>query len=150
MARFVFSLESVLKYRRSRRDLCRQLLARVLADDGALAEREAELSSRRESQLDEIRAVDRGAPLDIDRSIAHRAHAGMLQAELRLLARQRELLAGQIALCRQALVEADRAVKALEKIRDRRATEHFAEQERRANREMEDAWMALNAGEFAR
>lgn len=150
MSRFAFPLDSVLKYRRSRRDLCRQLMARVLADDRELAAREAMLLDQRGAQLDEIRALDRGERIDIDGSIARRFHAVRLHGELRVLAQNRQVLAGQLELCRRALVEADRDVKALEKLRDRREAEHRAAHERRSNREMEDAWMALHAGEFAK
>ena len=38
MPRFVFQFESLLKYRRNQRDLCQQLLAKVLADKAADAE----------------------------------------------------------------------------------------------------------------
>lgn len=150
MPRFAFPLDSVLEYRRSRRDMCRQLMARVLADDRELAARERQLLEQRGAQLDEIRALDRGERVDIDRSMARRFHAARLHGELRALARNRQVLAGQLELCRKALVEADRDVKALEKLRARREAEHRAEHERRTNREMEEAWMALHAEEFAR
>ncbi|MEX0703448.1 MAG: hypothetical protein WD069_15235 [Planctomycetales bacterium] len=150
MKRFVFPLEAVLRYRRSRRGLCRQFLARILADDRALAEREAELAADRRAQLEEIRALDRHIRIDVDRSMARRFHAAQLQGERRGTARNRQLLAQQIAACRRALVEADRDVKALEMLRGRREAEHRVDHERRAAREMEEAWMALHAGEFTR
>lgn len=118
------------------------MLASLLADEWTLRNRHRELQRRREEQFEEIRRLRQSGGVDIDRSASRQFYAGQLNAEMRLVDRNRETLAGQLDLCRQALVEADRAVEILEKLKEKQQAEHRYEQERRAAREMEDVWLA--------
>lgn len=143
MPRFRFQLEPLLRCRRSRRDLCRQVLAQVLADDRALAERQTGLERARAELLDELRRLGEEGEVDVDRSVSRRDFAGQLVAEARLLQHRRSLLAGQLELCRQALVKADQEVKALEKLEGRQRAEFEYQTERRDQRTLEEAWSAV-------
>ena len=56
-------------------------------------------------------------------------------------------LAGQIVLCRQALVRADQAVKSLEKLAGKQQAEFIYHEERGETRALEETWQAIHAGE---
>lgn len=142
MPAFVFKFESVLRVRRHRRDQCRRMLADLLADDDKLAAERAHLEQTRTEQLDELRELGRRGEVDIDRSASRQYYIGRLLGEMRLVDRKRETLAGQLKLCRQALVKADQEVKMLEKLREKHEHEFRAAHERHSARELEDTWLA--------
>jgi flagellar export protein FliJ len=137
----------LLKYRRHQRDVCRQVLGKVLARDGELAALQEELQRERAGQLDELRHLSEAGTVAVDRSASRRYHAGRLSVEIRQVEFSREQLAQQLALCREALVKADQAVKALEKLEETRREEFLAERERRDGREREEVWLAGRATE---
>lgn len=147
MRKFVFTLAGLLKYRVHQRDLCRQLLAEVLADDAALEQQQHETDRARDEQLREMQGLLQSGRVDIDRSAARRYHAGQLTIDLRLLEQRRRLVAQQIARCRQALVMADQRVKALEKLREQQLAEFLQERERAESREREENWLAVHGVE---
>jgi len=147
---FAFKFEPVLKLRRYRRDLCRQLLAQILDDDARLVDSRRRLEDFRLRQLDELRDLGRAGAVNVDQSAARRYHSAQLAAEVRLVDHRRTIVAQQLDLCRQALVRADQEVKALEKIEERQRGEFVYEAERQAARELEDAWSAARAVEASR
>ena len=150
MKTFAFKFEPVLKLRRYRRDVCRQLLAQVLADDAQLVSQRQRLEFARERQLDELRALSEGGVVDISGAAARRYHSGQLAGEIRAVEYRREVVAQQIALCRQALVRADQDVKALEKIGEKQRREYEDEQDRLGARELEDVWSSARSAEIRR
>ncbi len=150
MQKFLFQLESLLKYRRNQRDLCRQLLGNVLADDHKLATQKQTLLESRNDLLDELRNFSQTGGVDVWRSASRRYHAGQLLGDVRVVERNQELVREQLQLCRQVLTKADQEVKVLEKLRERRRAEFLYEQERRTTFEVEDAWLATNAKEFTK
>jgi flagellar protein FliJ len=150
VSRFTFEYDPLLRLRRHRRDLVRQVLAGVLAD---LAREEAThhgLETTRERQLDELRRIGAGGAMDVDGAAARRFHVGVLLGEMRRVEARRRTVEGQIELCRRALVEADRDVRVLERLRERRLGEHRAVADRREQHELEETWMAIRVGETAR
>ena len=81
MRPFRFPFESLLKYRRHRRDLCRLVLARVLEDDAKLLRERQALEQTRHGVLAEMRAGSHAGAIDVQRIAAWRFHAGRLQAQ---------------------------------------------------------------------
>ncbi len=150
MSGFVFALRPLLEFRRHRRNLCRQLLAQVLADEAALlADRQTALASR-ERQFAEIRGLSRRGHVSIERAISRRYHTGQLLGQVRVIEEKRRLVAQQMQLCRDALVKADTEVKALERLEERQRAEFQYRAERRSQFEREDAWMVRRLQEAAR
>lgn len=145
MARFQFRLASLLKYRESLRDQCRQVLAQWLQRDAALVAEEQALAQERECQLDEMRSEQSDATrLLVQKVIARRYRAGQITAELALLSQRRQELAVQISLCRQALVKADQGVKVLEQLAEKQHDEFLQTEEKRQSREREEIWQAAH------
>jgi flagellar protein FliJ len=146
---FVFPLRGLLNYRKNRRDLCRMLLAQLLADDRSLAADRTNLTAARAQQLDEIRRINERRPLPIDASATRRYHSIQLLARIRGVDERRELLAGQLRLCREALTRADADVKALERLEEKQLAAFLYEANRREQREREDLWSARRLVEQA-
>lgn len=142
MARYQFRLASLLKYRESLRDQCRQVLAQWLRRDADLVAEQQRLNDERELQLSEMRTEQTDGTLQVDRLVSRRYRAGQITGELTALARQRDELAQQISLCRQALVKADQGVKVLEQLSDKQLAEFLAADEKRQARDREEIWQA--------
>lgn len=147
MSNFTFEYEPLLRYRHHRRDLVRQLLARLLADHTAHVEQRRQLESSRLQQLREIDELTRQGSVDVTAAAGRRFHGGVLLGEMQTVDRQREAVEQQLQLCRRALAEADRDVRILENLRERRRAEHEYEWSRRAQNELEDAWTAGRSSE---
>ncbi len=142
MSKFQFRLQTLLKFRCNRRDQCRQVLAEVLARDAELSAEKSRVIGLRNDQLRELRRLNACEELDIDASASRRFFAGQLHVMLSQIDRQRELVASQIKLCRQTLVQADRDVKVLENLSEKQEAEYLYAQERAVQRELEDSWSA--------
>lgn len=150
MPKFRFRLESLQKFRENQRDLCRQALAQALAREVQLVEQRAEVERERDATLAELRALNEGDRLSIDRAAARRYHAGQLTYRIREVELKRQQAAAVVAQCRQALMQADQGVKVLEKLSEKQQAEFEAELERHAAREREDNWQAARLRETTR
>jgi flagellar export protein FliJ len=144
---FKFRLTSVLKYREHIREQRRAMLAAVLAELAQLDARREATETRRTLQLDELRDIVAAGTVDIDAAAARRFHSSLLTYDLLKLAHERRLIEQQVAAVRAALVTADQAVKALEKLADRQRAEWDARQIQKADREREESWQAAHMGD---
>ena len=138
MPRFPFPLQSLLVVRRQQREHQRVLLARVLAEEGELETRRTLVE--RELHDGRHRAHSGAAPGRID--VARLATAGRYEASLRddltALAVEQQALGHEIASRRGAVVEADREVQKLEKLRDRHHEQRRVEQSRAETKELDE------------
>ena len=139
MAKFRFRLSTLLRLRESVRDECRQqLIAAQRAEDiiaariGALDE---ELATLRLHAL----VSSRPGPVNVDRLMDAGRYEMMLKAERHAADEQRQAVRGEIERRRQALVEADREVKSLEKLRDQQLLRHRQDEARRDMKQMDEA-----------
>lgn len=143
MARFQFRLAALQKYRESLRDQCRQILAQWLQREAAVIAEEQRLTEERAQQLAEMReAQQAGKPLQVDHVAARRFRAGQITSELAAVAEQRQELAKQLDLCRQALIKADQGVKVLDRLSEKQLAEFLETEEKQAAREREEIWQA--------
>jgi len=129
MSRFQFRLATLLKIRESDRDERRLRLAEALEAQRILHERIEELRREKGEISRESRAAIEPGQLDIDRVLRVSRYELLLEAQIDHLTKRDEQLREEIELRRDALVEADREVKILEKLRQRRR-EEFKAQER--------------------
>jgi flagellar biosynthesis chaperone FliJ len=150
MKKFSFPLRVALKYRQHRRDMCRLLLAEVLADLQKLNEDRASLVEHQDRQAAEIRTIGQAGTVDVDAAASRRFHIARLSMEISLVDHRRETVGQQLELCRQALTIADQEVKALEKLEARRRQDHDQQLERERALELEDTWLAAHRREFAK
>jgi flagellar FliJ protein len=138
MARFTFRLEPLLKLRQSRRDECRAALAEAYRVDEVLRKQfdglERELAALREY----CRQKSTPGGVDIDRLVEAQRYELVTRAQQQSIAQQRETVAAEIERRRQALMEADREVRVLEKLRERQAEQHRREEELREAKRLDE------------
>jgi flagellar export protein FliJ len=148
MKKFLFKLDPLLKLRKNQRDIRQQRLAEVLRHDDALLADRRRTEAERNTQIEELRLLgNTGADIDIDASTSRRFYAAQLLGQIDDIDARRTALARQIEECRQALVRADQSVKALEKLAEHQQAEFIYDHARREARDLEEAWLAIHAGE---
>ncbi len=133
MSVFRFRLETLLRIRRAALDQQRARLADAYRAEAMLREQEAALLREIESIQAERRAAVADGAVAVDNALAAQRYELLLQAQRQTLAEQGRKLAEAIEQRRNAVIEADRDVRVLEKLRERRMTEHRAAE---AGREM--------------
>lgn len=123
--RFQFRLQTLLRLREAARDERREQLAEVMRIDDALRKQLTEL----EGFQTEARALQRlgVGRVDVDRLLEAQRYEAVVALEILHVERQRVTVAEEMNKRREALVEADREFKVLEKLREKRLQEHGAE-----------------------
>jgi flagellar protein FliJ len=124
MPPFRFRLQTLARLHEAARDERRAELADALRVDDALGEQLAELEENR-LLARKIQTLGAG-PVDVDRLLEAQRYEGALVGEIRHVEDQRRRVAEEVERRRAALVEADRQVKVLEKLRESQHAEHAA------------------------
>jgi flagellar protein FliJ len=138
MPQYKFRLESLRKVRHARRDERRIALAEAFRADELLTERQAELATER-SQLRALQqSAASGQILDVNRLLEAQRYELVLRARGQEVANQRALLETETERRRQALVEADRDVRALDLLDERQRTEHQRRSLRNENKQLDE------------
>ncbi len=119
MTQFRFRLESLLKLRMAERDRRREELANAYRADQVLQQRQEAV----EQEIVEThrQTKERSAPgtIHVDRLLNTHRYELILHAQLQQIRGQRQVIAAEIERRRQALVEADRELRILEKLREK-------------------------------
>jgi flagellar export protein FliJ len=126
------------------------MLADIFADDRRLLENRAALEQQRASQIGEIRELHEPGRIDIDRTAARRYFAGHVQNDVLFIDRDRAIVGEKLNQCQRVLIQADREVKVLEKLRDKQLAAFRYEQNRDEGRELDETWMATHLTEEAK
>lgn len=142
MPQFNFRLRSLLNYRESRRDQVRQELARLLTKDQELIAQRQGFLDERAAVLAEMLTLQQSPKFNVDQAASRRYHAGQLTVEAARIDQIRQILGERITQIRQQLIQADQSVKVLEQLREQQHVEFTAEDERRQEKQREDAWQS--------
>jgi len=142
MTDFKFKFESLLRYRKNRRDLCLQLLSQILAEDRELMKKQESLVRSRLAQLEELRALGKQGVFEIEGATARHNYIGQLTGEIRRVEHRRDIVARQIELCRPAVTQAEQDVTALETLEEKQAAAFRYQQQRREVRELDESCRA--------
>ena len=138
MPDFKFRLEPLLKLRDARRGQRRLALAEAIQAEAMLNQQADQLTQ----QLDEMskRARVQAAPgkVNVDQLLSVHRYRLQLESQARILQQQETQLAGEVERRRQALVEADREVHVLEKLKARQRQEHRIVQQRQEAKELDE------------
>ena len=118
MATFQFRLATLLKLREATRDERRTELAQALRADDLLQQRQVELARELNALQGDQRTQASGMTLDVDWLLDAQRYGLVLHLEQQQLATERSTIAQEIDKRRQALLEADREVRILEKLRE--------------------------------
>jgi flagellar export protein FliJ len=138
MPKYKFRLETLRKLRQLRRDERRVALAEAFQAGELLDERQAELAA----EQTELRALQRSATngefVDVNRLLEAQRYEVVLKAHNQEIANQRALLETETERRRQALVEAERDVRALDLLDERRRGEHRRQAHRAEHKQLDE------------
>ena len=126
-----------MKLRIAARDERRKSLADALRAESIVSEQitsmEKDIAAAREAS----RAAASPGLIQVERLLSFNRHELLLDANRRALIKQKEKIAEEAEIRRRALVEADRDVKALEKLRQRYDRERLIAEDRREQAELD-------------
>ncbi len=129
MPRFRFRLQTLSRLRESARDELRGRLAEAYQAEQILAEQRTAVAVEAAALADAQRRMMSDGALDVTRVLETQRYQLALEAQSRTMAEQAARLAEEAEARRQAVVEADRDVRVLDKLRERRLAQYqYAEQ----------------------
>ena len=146
MAKFRFRLSTLQKLRELHRDELRTKLTEAVKANQILDEQLALVATEIENLKAMQRGVIQAAKIDVDPLLEAQRYHGVLLAQQATMHEQSRLLLAEIERRRQSVVEADRQVKVLEKLHDRKLAE-FQHEQRRAEVKLLDEVAARRFGE---
>jgi len=138
MAKFRFRLETLLRIRISERDQCRAQLAEVLEAEQRLKDQIDEIQAEISTQNDWTRQRIGQGKVDVDLLTAGQRELIYLKSLQQDKSALMQQLIPHIQQRRQALVDADHAVKTLEKLKETRAEEHAKQELVIESRQMDE------------
>jgi flagellar protein FliJ len=144
MTKFSFRLAGLLRLRQTACDQRRVQLAETQRTEADLHGQLGRIEVAQKQLQHDCREAAGPGTVDLRRLLEGQQYAATLRLRETELRRQRELLAAEIERRRQALIEADRDVRTLEKLRDNQLqTYRQAEQRQDAKRLDEAALQAM-------
>lgn len=131
MAAFTFRLATLLRLCESIRDQRRQDLAHALRAEELLRHEQQRVEDELHDLAQRARQAAGPGEVHVDALLEAERFELVLLARRRLLASQQEMLQAEIQRRRTALVEANRQVQILQRLRQRQAERHRHEENRR-------------------
>jgi flagellar protein FliJ len=135
---FHFRLQTLLRLRVAERDERRADLAKAFRAEAVLREQEQGLESDRAELAKQGRRLKSPGAADVDALLRTHRYEVVLAAQSRQVASQLTQVRAEIERRRQALVEADRQVRVLEKLRQRQAEAHRQQEQRLENKRFDE------------
>jgi flagellar FliJ protein len=131
MTQFRFRLESLLRLRTAERDRRREELANAYRADQVLQQRQEAVEQELAETQRQTKQRSEPGTIHVDMLLNTHRYELVLTAQRQQIQRQRQVIATEMERRRQALVEADRELRILEKLREKHASEfEYAQQER--------------------
>lgn len=137
-----FRFDTVLRVRGIERDRCRVALTQAQSREAELSARHDQIIAERLLIQDELRTLEVGGGWTADRALSRRQHCDQLSAELNRIADDLKEAALVVGRCRSELLEADIAVKGLEKLAGRHDSQQQQADQKSADRDRDDSWRA--------
>jgi flagellar export protein FliJ len=134
--------------RENLRDECRQQLSAAQRAEEIIHSRIAELNGELAKLRDRAEIACCPGTINVDQLLDAGRYEIALKAQRQAADEQRQVVEAEVERRRQSLVEADREVKTLEKLRQQQTTKHQLEQHRREIKQLDAAAIQLaSAGE---
>jgi flagellar FliJ protein len=147
MAKFKFRLATLLRLREAARDDRRAELAEAFRVDDVLSKQLKQLAEELGELRIRRRSVAGPGTVDVDQLVESQRYEVALRVQEHLLTEQRKTVAVEIERRRQTLVEADRQVRVLEKLRQRQTERHRQEENRQEAKLLDEVAQHRTAGE---
>jgi flagellar protein FliJ len=145
MPKFHFRLAALLRLREATRDERRVQLAESQRADVELQNQLEQLDEQRNRLQGECREAAGPGEVDLPRLVEAHQFATTLRAQVEQVQEQRRALGAEIDRRRQSLLEADREVRTLEKLRENQLQAHCQDENRQEAKRLDEA--ALQAVE---
>ena len=138
MTKFAFRLQPLMKLREAERDKCREELAAAYRADQVLTDRQEAILQEMDETKQASRQQLRPGSIEVDSLLNANRYELILTSQLRQLASQRQKVGEEIERRRQALIEADRELRILEKLRERYASDFRRGEEKLHTAQMDE------------
>jgi flagellar protein FliJ len=135
---FRFRLSSLLRLRENVRDEYRQKLVDAQRAEDIIHARINALNRVLTDLHGQSEIASRPGAIDVDRLLDTDRYKMTVTAQLQMALNQQIAATAEVELCRQALVEADREVKMLEKLRKQQAVWHQLDENRRQIKQLDE------------
>lgn len=127
MSRYRFQLESIRRLRMGHRDQQRQRLGEAIHAETLLEQQIQSVQQELVELKAQQRAVMSAGILDVNRLLDSQRYEMLVQAQLKTMAGQRQTLQAEVQRRRELLADAEKEVKVLDKLDERRQQEHAKE-----------------------
>ena len=138
MAKFQFRLSTLLKIRQAARDRRRSALAQAYQAEAIVREKGEELSDQIAQLRHQYRQAAQPGALQVDRLVERQRYELVLGAEQDHSQKQLRQLEEEIERRRIALVEADRDVRVLETLREKKKGVHELKELRQEMKQLDE------------
>jgi flagellar FliJ protein len=149
MASFRFRLSTLLRMRENLRNECRQHLVEAERAEDIILVRIAELNDELAVLRRHCDTVSRPGAINVDRLLDAGRYEMILKTERQAADEQRQTVAAEVDRRRQSLLEADREVKVLEKLREQQLARHNTDQAKREIKQLDAVAIQLAIGKEA-
>ena len=136
---YQFRLATMLKLREQARDERRRELAQAYEAERILRERVAELRSEISTTQQRTRQLAGVGTISVEGLLNTRRYELLMKSQVSQTEGQIVHVLDEIERRRQSLLEADREVKVLEKLRERQLEQYAELQQKRENKQLDDA-----------
>jgi flagellar FliJ protein len=136
---FRFRLETLLRLRIAERDERRGDLAKALRAEEVLQAEQARLAAEQQGLSERSLGLKSPGSANVDALLSAHRYEVVLTGQARQLTGQLEQVAAEVERRRQVLVEADREVRVLEKLRERQAAAARLHEERQEAKRYDEA-----------
>src|SRR5262245_23482947 len=133
-----FRLQTLLRLRVAERDERRADLAKALRAEVLLKQQAGQLAAEQAALVDRQRTLKSPGAANVDELLSTHRYTAVLAGQARQVASQIAQVASEAERRRLALVEADRQVKVLEKLRDKQAAAAKLQAERQAAKQFDE------------
>jgi flagellar export protein FliJ len=138
MKRFAFRLQTLLKARAAKRDECRQQLAKAYQADQILVDHREQLQGELNETKQTARHLVEPGDLRVEQLLNANRYELVLSAQIQQVEEQRKLVATEIERRRQSLIEADRQLRILVKLKERQWAEYLDHEEKTEIRNLDE------------
>ena len=145
MPPFRFRLTTLLRLREADRDQRRAQLAEAHLAEDKLRQHIAELDRQLADLRHDYSAHAAPGPVEVDRLVSTQRYELVLMSQRQTQHKQAQLLAAEVERRRLMLVEADREVRVLEKLRDRQHERHREDEARQETKLLDEIALRTTA-----
>ncbi|MCU0958805.1 MAG: flagellar export protein FliJ [Pirellulaceae bacterium] len=146
MTAFTFRLEPLLRLRTAERDRRREELAKAFRAELVLQQQQQAVEDELQVTRQEAQQQSAPGPIHVDPLLHAHRYALLLQAHLAQLRRQQLAVRQEIDRRREALVEADRELRILEKLKERHLAAHVYQEQRADLRTLDEIALRRRPG----